>query len=125
MAFKVLLKRCVRLVHIEPGRIDISLTDIAPKTLMGDLTRKLQDWTGRRCVVSLSREEGSATLAEEENARRETALMDARSDPAVAAILERFPGAKIIDVRIPEAPEAVAEEADMSPEPLGDDDEAN
>ena len=125
MAFKVLLKRCVRLVHIEPGRLDISLTDVAPKTLMGDLTRKLQDWTGRRWVVSLSREEGSATLAEEENARRETALMDARSDPAVAAILERFPGATIIDVRIPDAPEAVAEEADMSPEPVGEDDEVN
>lgn len=125
MAFKVLLKRCVRLVHIEPGRLDISLTDVAPKTLMGDLTRKLQDWTGRRWVVSLSREEGSATLAEEENARRETALMDARSDPAVAAILERFPGAKIIDVRIPDAPEAVVEEADMSPEPVGEDDEVN
>ena len=36
---------------------------------------------------------------------RERAFLDARSDPAVAAILSRFPGAKIIDVRIPNAPE--------------------
>ena len=36
-----------------------------------------------------------------------------------------MPAAKIIDVRIPDAPEAVAEEADMSPEPVGEDDEVN
>ena len=44
-----------------------------------------------------------------ETARRETAFMDARSDPAVAAILSRFPGAKVIDVRIPDAEEAADE----------------
>ena len=53
-------------------------------------------------MVSLSREEGGQTLAEMEASKRETRILDARSDPAVAAILARFPGAKIIDVRIPE-----------------------
>ena len=60
MAFKVLLKRCVRLVRIEPGRLDVSLTGDAPKTLLGDLTVKLKAWTGRNWMVSLSREEGGA-----------------------------------------------------------------
>ena len=46
------------------------------------------------------------TLAEIEASKRETAILDAKSDPAVAAILARFPGARIIDVRIPNAPEA-------------------
>ncbi len=58
MAFKILLKRCVRLVRIEPGRLDVSLTGDAPKTLLGDLTVKLKAWTGRNWMVSLSREEG-------------------------------------------------------------------
>ena len=60
MAFKVLVKRCVRLVRIEPGRLDVNLIGDAPKTLLGDLTVKLKAWTGRNWMVSLSREEGGA-----------------------------------------------------------------
>ena len=105
MAFKVLLKRVVRPVRIDPGRIEVSLTEDAPKTLLGDMSARLQKWTGRRWVVSLSREEGGPTLAEQEAGRRQSAISDARSDPDVAAILSRFPGARIIDVRLPETAE--------------------
>ncbi|TIS97308.1 DNA polymerase III subunit gamma/tau, partial [Mesorhizobium sp.] len=83
MAFKVLVKRCVRLVRIEPGRIDVSLTDDAPKMLLNDLTAKLRAWTGRSWLVSLSKEEGGQTLAEMESTKRENALLDAKSDPTV------------------------------------------
>ncbi|TGQ44522.1 MULTISPECIES: DNA polymerase III subunit gamma/tau [unclassified Mesorhizobium] len=123
MAFKVLVKRCVRAVRIEPGRIDVSLTDDAPKMLLNDLTAKLRAWTGRNWLVSLSKEAGGQTLAEMESTKRENAFLDARSDPTVAAILARFPGAKIIDVRIPDAPEAETVEADLPVEPAADDDE--
>ncbi|WP_274423815.1 DNA polymerase III subunit gamma/tau [Chelativorans sp. YIM 93263] len=122
MAFKVQFKRCVRLVHIEPGRLTVNLTEDAPKTLLGDLTARLEKWTGRRWLVSFSREEGSRTLAEDENSRREAVLADARADPAVAAILQQFPGARIVDVRIPGA----ADEADATapaPAPEEDDDD--
>ncbi|WP_214471426.1 DNA polymerase III subunit gamma/tau [Mesorhizobium sp. dw_380] len=123
IAFKVLVKRCIRLVRIEPGRIDVSLTDDAPKLLLNDLTTKLRAWTGRNWLVSLSKEEGGQTLAEMESTKRENAFLDAKSDPTVAAILARFPGAKIIDVRIPDAPEAEAAEAEVPIEPPADDDE--
>jgi DNA polymerase-3 subunit gamma/tau len=123
--FKISLKQYVRLVRIEPGRLDVNLTGDAPKTLLGDLTTKLKAWTGRQWIVSLSREEGGQTLAEAEAAKRNDAILDARNDPAVAAILARFPGAKIIDVRIPNAPEAEAGDADLSPEPAADDDETD
>ncbi|TGQ56774.1 DNA polymerase III subunit gamma/tau [Mesorhizobium sp. M1C.F.Ca.ET.193.01.1.1] len=123
IAFKVLLKRCVRLVRVEPGRFDVSLTDDAPKTLLNDLTAKLRAWTGRNWLVSLSKEQGGQTLAEMETTKRETAFSDARSDPTVAAILARFPGAKIIDVRIPDVPEVEETEAEVPVEPAADDDE--
>ncbi|CDX23011.1 DNA polymerase III subunits gamma and tau [Mesorhizobium sp. ORS 3324] len=123
IAFKVLLKRCVRLVRIEPGRIDVSLTADAPKMLLNDLTSKLRAWTGRNWLVSLSKEEGGQTLAEMETTKRENAFSDARSDPTVAAILARFPGAKIIDVRIPDVPEVEGTDADLPVEPAADDDE--
>jgi DNA polymerase-3 subunit gamma/tau len=123
--FKVSLKQYVRLVRIEPGRLDVNLTGDAPKTLLGDLTTRLKAWTGRQWIVSLSREEGGRTLAEQEAAKKNDAILDARNDPAVAAILARFPGARIIDVRIPNAPDAEAGDADLPPEPAADDDETD
>ncbi|RJT38713.1 DNA polymerase III subunit gamma/tau [Mesorhizobium waimense] len=123
IAFKVLIKRCVRPVRIEPGRIDVSLTDDAPKMLLNDLTTKLRAWTGRNWLVSLSKEAGGQTMAEMESTKRENAFLDAKSDPSVAAILARFPGAKIIDVRIPDAPEADDAEADLPVDPAADDEE--
>jgi DNA polymerase-3 subunit gamma/tau len=124
--FKVNLKSHVRLVRVDPGHIQVGLTETAPKTLLGDLTTRLKNWTGRNWLVSVSKDAGGQTLAEVETAKRENAIMDARNDPAVAAVLARFPGAKIIDVRIPDSMQAGAdaEPADLSPEaPVEDDDE--
>jgi DNA polymerase-3 subunit gamma/tau len=126
IAFKVKLKSCVRLVAIEPGRIEVSLTPDAPKVLLNDMTTRLKAWTGRNWFVSVSREEGGRTLAEVEAGRRESALIDARADPAVAAILARFPGAKIIDVRIPDAAAQDVVESDgtsLPIDPIADDDD--
>ena len=123
--FKTQFKHCVRLVRIEPGRLEISLTPDAPKTLSGDLMARLQKWTGQRWIVSVSRDQGGQTLGEMEASKRENAILDAKSDPAVAAILARFPGAKIIDVRIPDAPETATEDADLLIEPATDDDETD
>jgi DNA polymerase-3 subunit gamma/tau len=123
MTVKVLIRRCVRLVKVEPGRLDVSLTADAPKTLLNDLAVKLKAWTGRHWMVSLSREEGGQTLAEMETSKRETAFLDARSDPTVAEILARFPGAKIIDVRIPDAAEIDEGGAGMPVEPPAEDDD--
>jgi DNA polymerase-3 subunit gamma/tau len=125
MLFKTQFKSCIRLVRIDPGRLDVSLTANAPKSLVSDLSARLEKWTGRRWMVSVSREEGGQTLAETEAARKSDAILDAKNDPAVAAILARFPGAKIIDVRIPNAPEAEAGDADLPPEPAADDDETD
>ena len=127
LAFKVLLKRHVRPVRFEPGRIDVALTSDAPKTLLNDLTARLRAWTGRNWLVSLSKEVGGTTLAEAEQSRRETAILDARADPTVAAILARFPGAKIIDVRLPDAPshEEGQADADSPAEPPAEDDDDN
>ncbi|MGB3901399.1 MAG: DNA polymerase III subunit gamma/tau, partial [Mesorhizobium sp.] len=120
---KVNLKSHVRHLKVGPGRLDVGLTETAPKTLLGELKSRLESWTGQRWMVSLSNEAGGQTLAEAEAARRETALMDARADPAVAAVLARFPGARIIDVRIPDAPEAEDADDAAPVEPTTDEDD--
>ncbi len=97
---KALVRNFVRLVKIEPGRLDIRMTDGGPGTLPGEMGVKLKEWTGIHWVVSLSKDEGEPTLVEADASAREARLTDARSDPDVAAILSQFPGAKITDVRI-------------------------
>ncbi|MEL6436315.1 MAG: DNA polymerase III subunit gamma/tau, partial [Pseudomonadota bacterium] len=123
---KVNLRRCVRLVSIEPGRLSVSLTDDAPQALLGDLSRKLQDWTGVRWIVSLSRDEGGPTLEEEDNTKRAALLSDASKDPAVAKILDAFPGARIVDVRLAKgegAAVATAVEDEMLPPDMPEEDD--
>ncbi|MQV86630.1 DNA polymerase III subunit gamma/tau [Sinorhizobium medicae] len=104
---KTLVRGFLRLVHIEPGRLDVNLPDDAPKTLLNELAVKLKEWTGIHWVVSYSREQGEPTLAEAEQRAQEQRVNDAREDPDVAAILARFPGARITDVRIRAAEEEI------------------
>ncbi|CUW91974.1 Putative DNA polymerase III (gamma and tau subunits) [Agrobacterium fabacearum S56] len=94
------VRNFVRLVRLEPGRLDMRLGDGAPGSLPGELGVKLKEWTGIHWIVSLSKEQGQPTLVEAEGSARDARLVDARQDPDVAAILQQFPGAKITDVRI-------------------------
>ena len=48
---------------VEPGRIDLSLTDDAPKMLLNDLTTKLRAWTGRNWLVSSGIHANGVSLA--------------------------------------------------------------
>jgi DNA polymerase-3 subunit gamma/tau len=94
------LRQFVHLVKIEPGRLEVRLESQCPPTIVNELKLRLTEWTGINWWVTLSNEAGSPTLVETENSTREARLLDARQDPDVAAILSRFPGAKITDVRI-------------------------
>ncbi|TCP89484.1 DNA polymerase-3 subunit gamma/tau [Rhizobium sp. PP-CC-2G-626] len=126
---KTLVRNFVRLVRLEPGRLEFNMPEDAPKTLVTDLQRRLEEWTGIRWMVTVSREPGQPTMVETEAAAKEQRFNDARQDPDVAAILARFPGSKMVDVRIKvseieldETPEVAAvaesEEGDILP---GDD----
>ncbi len=97
---KMGIERQMRPVAFQPGRIDVSLVEGAPFDLPQDLARKLGEWTGERWVVAVSRETGGATVAEEREAQRDRLVSDARAEPLVAAVLKRFPGAEIVDVRV-------------------------
>lgn len=107
------VRNFVRLVKIEPGRLDMRLGEGAPGSLPGELGVKLKEWTGIHWIVSLSKDEGEPTLVEAEGNARDARLVDARQDPDVAAILSQFPGAKITDVRIRAAVQEEVE--DVSP----------
>ena len=97
---RALVRGYVRLVRLEPGKLEINLPPEAPASLANDLQRRLEEWTSIRWMVMLSKSEGQPTLSQVEASRREAQFQDARQDPDVIAILSRFPGAKVTDVRI-------------------------
>jgi DNA polymerase-3 subunit gamma/tau len=98
---KLALERDVRLVRCEDGKLEIAVESTAPKTLVNDLSRKLQQWTGRPWVVVVSREPGEATLKSIADARKAELEVGVRGDPLVKAVMERFPGAEIVRVGVP------------------------
>ncbi|MDA4848279.1 DNA polymerase III subunit gamma/tau [Hoeflea sp. E7-10] len=97
---KAMIRKYLRPVKIEAGRLEIGLAEDAPKSLVGELDGKLKQWTGMRWIIAISRERGGHTIEEMEKAQREELVSDASQDPDVAAILNQFPGARITDVRI-------------------------
>ncbi|HLY05445.1 MAG TPA: DNA polymerase III subunit gamma/tau [Rhizomicrobium sp.] len=96
---RVQIENHVHLVRLEPGQIEFRPAAAAPRTLAGDLAQKLKEWTGTRWVVTLAREGGEPTLAEQRKAAREKKLEQVAQSPMVRAVLDRFPGAEIVAVR--------------------------
>ena len=101
LALKSALERDIRLVRFEDGRLEIALEASAPKALTGELAKKLTDWTGRRWMVIVSAEQGSPNLRAQADMRKAELKDGVRADPLVQAVLARFPGAEIVDVRPP------------------------
>ncbi|NDW04244.1 DNA polymerase III subunit gamma/tau [Jiella pacifica] len=97
---RVSIRRYLRPVRFQPGRIEVGLAEGAPGTLLGDLTKRLHHWTGQRWVVTVSSAGGEPTLDERDAQKRASLIDDAAADPEVAAILASFPGAKITNVTL-------------------------
>jgi DNA polymerase III subunit gamma/tau len=93
------IENLVRLVRMQEGRLEIALVSGTPASITSELSTKLTEWTGNRWFVAISDSEGAPTLAENAAAKKVAMVHDVRSDPLVKAVLERFPGAEIVDVR--------------------------
>ena len=124
IGLKDALERDVRLVRFDDGQIEFALAEGGSRTLAGDLSRALHEWTGRRWVVALSSEPGAPTLREQNKTAERERKSGAAEHPLVQAVLSRFPGAEIVDVRDraePPAPPPLSEdEAALLAEPSDD-----
>jgi DNA polymerase III subunit gamma/tau len=121
---KTALESDMRLVRFEDGRLEVALERNAARGLVNDLSRKLEQWTGRRWTVIVSNEAGQPTLrSQNEQARNEHARA-AEADPRVQEVLARFPGAKVVEVRrlAAEPPESNINGEELNEGSDGDDD---
>ncbi len=100
------LERDVRLARFEQGSIAFTLVEGAESGLAQMLSRRLQEWTGERWMVALVPGSTAPTLRETAQAREAERTSNAASHPLVQKVLDRFKGARIVDVRRPEAQSA-------------------
>jgi DNA polymerase-3 subunit gamma/tau len=131
LMIKSALEAHVRLVRFEEGRLEVALEPNAQRTLVNDLSRKLEMWTGRRWTVIVSNATGQPTLRELNLVAKGQREAAAEADPRVREVLARFPGAKVVEVRqlAPEPPEAdisaddpdAEDSDDLAPGPDSDD----
>jgi DNA polymerase III subunit gamma/tau len=96
---KVMLEDNVSLVRFEPGQIDLYLLPGAPRELANELREKLNQWTGRKWMIAISREPGAKSLGEARREREDAELASAMRDPLVRDMLAHFPDAEILGVR--------------------------
>jgi DNA polymerase III subunit gamma/tau len=97
------LERDVRLARFEQGSIAFTLVEGAEPGLAQTLSRRLQEWTGERWMVALVPGSTASTLRETAQAREAERTSNAASHPLVQKVLDRFKGARVVDVRRPEA----------------------
>lgn len=89
------IRRHMRPVLVEAGRIDVQLTQDADDRMLANLAKSLGGWTGRQWLISLKHEGGMPTI-EEAQAQAQQAIFDkAATEPLVGAVLDTFPSAKI------------------------------
>ena len=114
IVLKIALESTMRPVSFSQGSIEVALTDGTDPGIIATLSARLQAWTGERWLVNVSNKAPEGKTVREERVAREKAAHDqAHEDPLVQAILETFPGAKVVNVKLRDdavvtPPEAVA-----------------
>ena len=111
------LEKDVRLERFEEGSIAFSLVGGAAPDLAPTLAKRLQEWTGERWMVALAAGATAPTLRETAQAREAERANGAATHPLVRKVLERFKGARIVEVRAPETA------ATLAPAPAAEPDE--
>tara|TARA_R100000093_G_scaffold65231_1_gene36200 strand:- start:151 stop:582 length:432 start_codon:yes stop_codon:yes gene_type:complete len=100
IAVKHALESDIKPVSFEVGRIEVALTPTANPSIVSLLSARLKDWTGRPWLVTIStREIATPTLREARRAAEDNARSTALEDPMVKAVMETFPGARLVNIK--------------------------
>jgi DNA polymerase-3 subunit gamma/tau len=89
----------VRVVRFEPGQIEIEHAGQAQPAWHQEVAQCLSQWTAMPWRLRTVDGPGAPTLAETAAAEQQARIAALAGDPRIKPILERFPGARIVDVR--------------------------
>jgi DNA polymerase III subunit gamma/tau len=93
------LERNVKLVSFTKGKIDISFNENLNKNFIKNLTEKLLFWTGKRWIISLSKNTEAKSIYEKNSEQKLSKLMEFKNSDLAKQIEEAFPDADLIDIK--------------------------
>ena len=92
------LERNVSLVKFEIGKIDITFNEKLSKNFVKNLSEKLNIWTGKRWIISLSKEKGAATIYDKRMENKKKIFEEALNSDAYKEVKKYFPNAELTSV---------------------------
>ena len=98
MQLKYDLEKNVSLVKFSNGQMEFSFNENIDKNFIKNLSKKLFVWTGKRWIITLSKEKGQPTHQEIKLENKQTQLDEAIKTNAYKKMLEAFSDAKLITV---------------------------
>ena len=98
MQLKYDLEKNVSLVKFSNGQMEFSFNENIDKNFIKNLSKKLFVWTGKRWIITLSKEKGQPTHQEIRLEKKQTRLDEAIKTNAYKKMLEAFSDAKLITV---------------------------
>ena len=98
MQLKYDLEKNVSLVKFLDGQMEFSFNENINKNFIKNLSQKLFNWTGKRWIITLSKEKGQPTHQETQLEKNQTQLKEAIKTNVYEKMIEAFPDAKLITV---------------------------
>ncbi len=98
MQLKYDLEKNVSLVKFSNGQMEFSFNENIDKNFIKNLSKKLFVWTGKRWIITLSKEKGQPTHQEIKLEKKQTQLDEAIKTNVYKKMLEAFSDAKLITV---------------------------
>ena len=93
------LENNVNLVKFENLRIEISFNEKLDKNFIKDLTFKLNEWTGSRWIITLSKAIGEISLKEKLQKIKIDEIENFKKTKLYSNLKERFPDIKLMDIK--------------------------
>ena len=102
LKLKYELETNVSLVSFVENRIEISFNENLDKNFVKELSLKLHEWTGKRWIITFSKEIGQLSKKHKKNLEKSNLIKAAKEEGAYKKILKTFPDAELIDVKMEE-----------------------
>ena len=99
------LEKNVNLVKFERNRIEISFNDNLDKDFVKDLSSKLYEWTAERWIITFSKSKGEMSVKEKQKNKKDELMNEVKSLEIYKKVMEKFPDAELIDVKLNEKKE--------------------
>ena len=93
------LERNVKLVNFEDGKIDINFNENLNKNFIKKLSQNLYAWTGKRWIISLSKDKSSKTFYQEKIDKKEKLIVEGKKSKIFEEVSKAFSDADLVDVR--------------------------